>query len=82
LRFHVHSLGAAQLRATDAAQRVVFDGRLGADRRLNLTGQPPFTLETANGEDLEVFYLGQRKRFGPAAGGKATLRFGDPPATP
>lgn len=82
LRFHVHALNAVRFRATDSTGAVVFAGTLAADKRLNLTGRPPFTVEAAAGDDLEVFYLGQRKRFGPAANGTPKILFGDPSTTP
>jgi Domain of unknown function (DUF4115) len=82
LRFHVHAVNAVRFRATDSTGKVVFAGTLAADERRNLTGQPPFTVETAGTEDLEVFYLGQRKRFGPAANGNSQIRFGDASSPP
>jgi cytoskeleton protein RodZ len=80
-RFHVHAVAAVGLKATDATGKVLFSGSLEAGARRNLTGKPPFTVETSTDpDDLEIFHLGQRKR--PTGAGTATVTFGEAPGVP
>ncbi len=77
-RLYVLAIRGTPLRIRDAAGQVLHDGPVSPGFSRSFEGEPPFTVEAAAPDPLEVYYLGRRVRLQPGDSGRSAATVSAP----
>jgi cytoskeleton protein RodZ len=78
-RLYVLAIRGTPLRIRDGTGRVLHDGVVGPGFSRSFEGEPPFSVEAASPDPLELYYLGRRVRLQDAGAERAAANFGAVP---
>jgi hypothetical protein len=76
-RFYVLAIRATPLAVYDGSGRPIFSGSVQTGFSRSFEGDPPFRVEAASPDPLEVYYLGRRVRLQDSGEGRSAAGFGE-----